>query len=86
MFVPKDHDRIVFEDGDLNGRVDDVKTNIPSKCIKYLPNVGQVVNENEKKNFRSFVFISFEIIYSVKTKKSEVTSPFIKEIEYLKNT
>ena len=61
MFVPKDHDHVVFGGGDLNGRVGDVKMNAPSKNIKYLPNVDTIVNDCGKeilkmcRSFRCFI-------------------------------
>ena len=61
MFVPKDHDRIVLGGGDLNGRVGDIKMNMPLKGMKYLPNVDKIVNDSGKeilkicRSFRCFI-------------------------------
>ena len=45
MFVPVS-DRIVVGGGDMNGRVGDVSYRLPSKSMKYVPNVDQVVNNH----------------------------------------
>ena len=61
MFVPKDQDCIVLGGGDLNGRVGDIKMNMPLKDMKYLPNVDKIVNDNGKeilkicRSFRCFI-------------------------------
>ena len=66
MFIPKDNDCVVFGGGHLNVRVSHVK-DIPSKYIKYLPNVDKIVNDSGKeilkicRSFRCYILDNLQL-------------------------
>ena len=76
MFVPVNQNRVILGGGDMNGRVGDVKMNLPNS-MSYLPNVDGVLNDHGKeitKICRSFkCFIVNNMKFKQKIFKSDFT-------------